>query len=88
MNTVTRRPLDGVRILDLTRVLSGPFCTALLADIGAEVIKIESPAGDDQRHMGAMRNGRSINFELINRNKKSLCADLKSAAGQAAIADL
>ena len=88
MENPSRRPLDGVRILDLTRVLSGPFCTALLADIGAEVIKIESPGGDDQRHMGAMRAGRSINFELINRNKKSLCADLKSKAGQEAIADL
>lgn len=88
MTSQNRRPLHGVRILDLTRVLSGPFCTALLADIGAEVIKIESPTGDDQRHMGAMKNGRSINFELINRNKKSLCVDLKSEAGQAVVTDL
>lgn len=88
MDMVTRRPLDGVRILDLTRVLSGPFCTAMLADIGAEVIKIESPTGDDQRHIGAMRDGKSINFELINRNKKSLCADLKSDEGRQAVLDL
>lgn len=88
MHSLNRRPLDGVRILDLTRVLSGPFCTALLADIGAEVIKIESVTGDDQRHMGAMRAGHSINFELINRNKKSLCLDLKSAEGQAVITEL
>lgn len=82
MSTAASRPLDGVRILDFTRVLAGPFCTALLADIGADVIKIESASGDDQRHMGAVRNGHSINFELINRNKKSLCLDLKSEADQ------
>lgn len=87
MDSATR-PLDGVRILDFTRVLAGPFCTAMLADVGAEVIKIESGAGDDQRHMGAMREGRSINFELINRNKKSLCLDLKSAEGRDTVAAL
>lgn len=83
-----QRPLDGVRILDFTRVLAGPFCTAMLADIGAEVIKIESGQGDDQRHMGAMRDGRSVNFELINRNKRSLCLDLKSDEGWATVAAL
>lgn len=88
MTTEISRPLDGVRILDFTRVLAGPFCTAMLADIGAEVIKIEGPGGDDQRHMGAMRDGVSISFELINRNKQSLCLDLKSPEGQAEIARL
>jgi len=88
MTQTINRPLEGVRILDFTRVLSGPFCTAMLADIGAEVIKIESPTGDDQRHMGAMRHGQSVSFELINRNKKSLCLDLKSPEAKEVILDL
>lgn len=71
-------PLGAIRILDFTRVLSGPYCTAMLADLGAEVIKIESAAGDDQRHMGAMHEGISANFEMINRSKRSLQLDLKS----------
>jgi CoA:oxalate CoA-transferase len=50
-------PLKGLRIVDFTRVLSGPFCTALLADLGAEVIKVEPPDGDDYRAIGPMSNG-------------------------------
>ncbi len=71
------RPLEGVRVLDLTRVVAGPFCTAMMADLGADIMKIEPPHGDDQRHMGAMVEGVSANFEFINRNKKSLRLDLK-----------
>ena len=54
----TQGPLSGLRIVDFTRVLSGPFCTALLADLGAEVIKVEPPHGDDYRAIGPMRNGQ------------------------------
>ncbi len=71
------RPLDGVRILDFSRVLAGPLSTALLADLGAEVIKVEPPTGDDYRHIGPMREGMSSLFMALNRNKKSLVLDLK-----------
>lgn len=71
------RPLQGVRVLDFTRVVAGPFCTAMMADLGAQIMKIEPPTGDDQRHMGAMVDGLSANFEYINRNKQSLKLDLK-----------
>jgi CoA:oxalate CoA-transferase len=72
-----------VKVLDFTRVLSGPYCTALLADLGADVVKIESPQGDDYRHIGPFRDGESALFQLMNRNKQSLVLDLKTAAGQA-----
>ncbi len=74
----TNRPLSGIRIIDFTRVLAGPYCTALLADMGAEVIKIESIDGDDYRHIGPFFNGRSALFEGVNRGKKSIAIDLKT----------
>ena len=78
------RLLDGVRVLDLSRVMSGPFCTAMLADLGAEVIKIEMPnAGDDGRHFGPYIDGESAYFMLLNRGKKSLTLNLKSDRGRA-----
>ena len=77
------KPLDGLRILDLTRVLAGPFATAILADLGAEVIKLEPPQGDDYRHIGPFRDGESALFALTNRGKKSVVIDLKSPDGQA-----
>ena len=73
--------LDGLRVLDFTRVLAGPFATALLADLGAEVIKIESHGGDDYRHVGPFKEGESALFLLVNRGKKGVVLDLKSAAG-------
>ena len=82
------RPLDGLRILDFTRVLSGPLATALLADLGAEVIKVEPPQGDDYRAIGPMRNGESALFTVMNRNKKSLVLDLKLPASIALIHDM
>jgi crotonobetainyl-CoA:carnitine CoA-transferase CaiB-like acyl-CoA transferase len=82
--------LAGVRVLDLTRVLSGPFCTMLLADQGAEVVKVESPGrGDDARHLGPpFRSGMSGFFVSINRNKKSLSLDLKTERGVALLRQL
>ena len=78
-------PLTGVRVIDFTRVLSGPFCTAIMADLGAEVIKIESMKGDDYRHVPPFRNGESAFFLLINRGKKSVVVDLKSDEGRAMV---
>lgn len=71
------KPLAGLRIFDLTRVMAGPFCTALLADLGAEVIKLEPPQGDDYRHVGPFLNGESALFTLMNRGKQSIVLDLK-----------
>ncbi|MEI7515977.1 MAG: CoA transferase [Betaproteobacteria bacterium] len=79
------RPLDGLRVLDFTRVLAGPMATVLLADLGAEVIKVEPPQGDDYRAIGPMRDGHSALFTAMNRNKKSLVLDLKLAASVALI---
>ncbi|WP_331376909.1 CaiB/BaiF CoA transferase family protein [Sinorhizobium chiapasense] len=73
------RPLAGIKVLDLSRVLAGPYCTALLADLGAEVIKVEPPAGDDYRHIGPFSQGESALFTLNNRGKRSIALDLKSA---------
>ncbi|RMF83532.1 MAG: CoA transferase [Nitrospinota bacterium] len=79
------KPLEGIVVLDLTRVLSGPYCTMQLADMGAEVLKIEMPGrGDDTRHFGPpFRNGESAYFLSINRNKKSITLNLKSEKGKA-----
>jgi len=75
--------LEGLRILDLSRVMSGPFCTAMLADLGAEVIKIEMPGnGDDSRFFGPFVDDESAYFMLLNRGKKSLTLDLKSDEGK------
>ena len=79
--TSKARPLEGLRILDFSRVLAGPFCSVLLADVGAEVIKVEPPGGDDYRHIGPFKKGESALFMLVNRGKKSLVVDLKSAGG-------
>ena len=73
------KPLDGVKVLDLTRVLAGPYCTMLLADMGADVVKVERPgAGDDTRAFGPpFVNGESAYFMSINRNKRSATLNLK-----------
>lgn len=74
------KPLAGIRVLDLSRVLAGPYCTALMADLGAEIIKIEPPQGDDYRHIGPFKDGESALFTLNNRGKQSLALDLKDPA--------
>jgi formyl-CoA transferase len=77
-------PLAGVRILDLTRVVSGPFATMLLADLGADVAKVEEPgAGDESRGYGPpFQGGESAYYLSVNRNKRSIALDLKSVAGK------
>ena len=65
------KPLENIKVLDLTRVLAGPFCTMILSDLGAEVIKVEVPeTGDDSRSFGPFKNGKSLYFVSINRDKK------------------
>ena len=74
-------PLSGIRIIDLTRILSGPFCTMILGDMGADVIKVEGPDGGDPiRSIGAGHNDLSWYFASYNRNKRSMVLDLKSPA--------
>src|SRR5436189_6348827 len=78
-------PLEGITVVDLTRVLSGPYCTMLLADMGARVIKVEQPGkGDDTRAWGPpFLEGESAYFLSINRNKESLTLDFKQPEGRA-----
>ncbi len=72
-------PLEGIRVVDFTTMVSGPVAAATLADQGAEVIKVESPAGDEMRRIGSRRNGLTAGFFACNRGKRSLCIDLKKA---------
>ena len=83
----TDGPLSGITVLDLTRVLSGPYCTMLLGDMGARVIKVEQPGrGDDTRSWGPpFLGGESSYFLSINRNKQSLTLDFKAPAGRAVL---
>ncbi len=81
--------LSGIRVLDLSRVMSGPFCTSMLADLGAEVIKVELPSvGDEGRGFGPHRDGESTYFMLLNRNKKSVTIDLRTSEGAEMIKSL
>lgn len=75
----TTGPLDGITIIDMTRVLAGPYCTMVLADLGARVIKVEVPeTGDDSRSFGPFTQGRSAYFMSINRGKESIALNLKN----------
>jgi crotonobetainyl-CoA:carnitine CoA-transferase CaiB-like acyl-CoA transferase len=77
LSATTSGPLSGIVVADFSRVLAGPYCTMLLADLGAEVIKVESPAGDDTRHwVPPVRDGVGTYFLAINRNKRSIVLDL------------
>ena len=81
-------PLSDIRVIDLTRILAGPFCTQMLADMGADVIKIEPPAGDPVRGQGIIRDGVSWYFAQFNRNKKSVVLDLYTDEGKETLARL
>ena len=76
-------PLENIKIVDLSRVLAGPYCTMLLADLGADVLKIEIPEkGDDSRHFGPYVKDESAYFMSLNRNKKSITLNLKAEEGK------
>src|SRR5688572_25458707 len=78
--------LQGIVVVDLTTFLSGPYCTMLLADAGADVIKIERPdGGDEMRRIAPFTGNESAAFMLLNRNKRSLCLDFKTKEGIAAV---
>ena len=80
---MTIKPLEGVKILDLSSILMVPYCTRILADLGAEVVKIESLAGDNTRYIGPYKNkGMGAVFLNLNRNKKSVSVDLKTKLGK------
>ncbi|MBC7337546.1 MAG: CoA transferase, partial [Clostridia bacterium] len=78
-----RKALEGIRVLDLTRLLPGPYCTMILADFGAEVIKVEEPGrGDYYRWLKPMMGEYGASFQLLNRNKKSIVLNLKHPAAK------
>lgn len=77
------KPLDGITVVDLSRAIAGPYCTALLADLGARIIKVESiSGGDTARHWPPFQDSHSLYFESMNRNKRSVCLDLYSVEGR------
>ena len=89
MNREAEGPLEGVRILDLSAVVSGPLATMILGDQGAEVIKVEAPGiGDTLRGFGALRGGISSTFVTLNRSKRSIVLDLRTEAGKEVLRDL
>jgi CoA:oxalate CoA-transferase len=82
-------PLDGVRVLDLSRFIAGPYCAMLLGDLGADVIKVEPPGrGENSRSIGPFVAGESLYTIVFNRNKRSLGLDLRSESGKAVLRDL
>jgi formyl-CoA transferase len=86
----TRGPLAGVRVLDLSRVLAGPYCCMVLGDLGADVVKVERPGvGDDTRRWGPPFHGDdAAYFFAVNRDRRSVALDLTTAAGRAVVARL
>ncbi len=81
MAETERRPFSGLKVIDFTAVLSGPSCTRLLADLGADVIKVEAPEGDRIRYSGPKRGDFSATFAQLNCGKRNLCVDLKTPQG-------
>ena len=88
MKPQNESPLAGIRVLDFTNMLSGPYCTRLLADLGADVIKVEPPVGDHNRTRRPVRNGSSSFFGHLNCGKRSIVLDLKRDAGREAAVGL
>lgn len=85
----TQGPLSGLRVIELAHVMAGPACGRMLADLGADVIKLERPGGEDSRHMAPPWLGSdSAAFVMMNRNKRDMCIDLKTPAGKRAFLDL
>ncbi|HXN42679.1 MAG TPA: CoA transferase, partial [Xanthobacteraceae bacterium] len=82
------QPLEGIVVLDFSTLLPGPMATLLLAEAGAEVIKVERPGGEEMRSYQPRWGRESVNFALLNRGKKSLMLDLKSGEGHAALSPL
>lgn len=84
-----QKALAGIRVIDVSRLLTGPYCTMILADLGADVVKVEVPGrGDDSRLFGPFANGESGYFMTLNRNKRSITLDLRAPEGQAVFKDL
>src|SRR4051812_20653786 len=75
------RPLDGVRVLDLSQIVAGPACTRVLADLGADVIKVESRDGDLSRTVPPFVDGLGVLYTQLNAGKRSVCVDIRSDAG-------
>src|SRR5579863_3655732 len=89
MSESVSKPLSGIRVLDLTQFLSGPYCTQILSDLGGDVVKVESPEGDLARHIPPhFVDSNSVYFLAVNRGKKSIAVDLKSSDGQRVVCDL
>jgi crotonobetainyl-CoA:carnitine CoA-transferase CaiB-like acyl-CoA transferase len=83
------RPLHGVRVLDMSRIVAGPHCTMVLGDLGADVVKVEPPSGDETRRWGPPFFGDTAAYYFaVNRNKRSVALDLKSQAGQETLREL
>ena len=83
------QPLHGIRVLDLSRVLAGPYCTMVLGDLGADVIKVESPDGDETRGWGPpFTSGESAYYLCVNRNKRSIVVDFKTDEGRQILHEL
>src|SRR3954469_23736158 len=77
-----RTALDGIRVLDVTQVMAGPFCAMQLCDMGADVIKVEPPAGDSTRRMAGGSGTDSPGFNALNRGKRGIVLDLTASRGQ------